>query len=247
MFKNKKSKAAVFVDFDHWCISMFQKYGSKPDVRSWYDELCRSYDLKEVYFFGDFSNAQLRSVKSDLRAITDNVIDTQNSDGHNEKDFTDFIMLDQLYRKADDRSVNTFIIFSGDGHFSLVARYLKNECRKEVVVYGIKGAVSSRLRECASKVIEMPQAKELEACYMRAVYRQLGELYSANRNASPTFRTTASVVAAKTGAEVAVISEIMNEMIAQGYIYQNKKYVGQGKAVKILKLDTEKISSAGFF
>lgn len=247
MFGAKKTKAAVFVDFDHWCISMFQKYGAKPDVRAWYDSLCQSYDLREVYFFGDFSNPQLRSVKSDLRAITDNVIDTQNSDGHNEKDYTDFIMLDQLYRKSADRSVKTFVIFSGDGHFSLAARYLKNECQKEVVVYGVKDAISGRLRECASRVIEMPQAEELARCYKRAVYRQISEVYAANKRANLTFRTTASVVAAKVGVDVETISNVMNEMIADGYIYQTKKYVAQGNFLKILKLDSEKIASVGFF
>ena len=40
------------------------------------------------------------------------------------KDYTDFIILDNIYQKALSSSdVNLFIIFSGDGHFSSVVAF----------------------------------------------------------------------------------------------------------------------------
>ncbi len=245
--KGKKKRAAAFVDFDHWCISMFGKYGTKPDVHLWYDEISREYDLRELWIFGDFSNPQLRSMLSELREITNTIIETQSSDEHSEKDFTDFIMLDHIYRRANERGIKTFIIFSGDGHFSSVASYLKNECGREVIIYGIKGAFSSQLKGCATETVEMPQGEEFKKCCCRAVYRQISDIYSSNKNACPTFRTTASVVAGKIGCDSDTISEVMNEMIADGYLYQARKYVGKGRSIKMLKIDSEKISAAGFF
>lgn len=241
----QKKKAICFVDFDHWCISMLQKYGTKPDVRLWYNEICREYDLRGLFFFGDFSNPQLRSMLAELRGITNMIIETQNSDEHSEKDFTDFIMLDHIYRNANERGIDVFIIFSGDGHFSSVTSYLKNSCGKEVVVYGIKDSFSGQLKNCATKTVEMPCGEELKSCILRVVCRQLGRIYSSNKNANPTFLATASAVAAAVGSDTESVSEVMNQMIADGYLYQVRKYAGHGRNIKVIRLDTDRLTAAG--
>lgn len=84
--------------------------------------------------------------------------------GYFKKDFTDFIMLDKIYQTAySDKDIDTYIIFTGDSHFTSVVLFLKNVCRKKVVVYGVKNAFSGQLMTAASKsrVIEPDELSPL--------------------------------------------------------------------------------------
>lgn len=247
-WKQKKKRAVAYIDFEHWCISMHSLYGGKPNVKAWRDMVAEKYDLRDIYVFGDFSNPILRSQLSELREITSSIIETQSAEDHSEKDYTDFIMLDQIYQQSLRRKKEkVFLIFSGDGHFSSVVSYLVNKCKKQVCVYGIKGAFSAQLKNCASEFTEMPTAAELQIRYYQAIYRRINELYAERKSASPTFRATAASVAATMGTDTETISLAMSEMIAKGYLYQSPKYVGQGKSIKVLRIDHEKAAASGFF
>ena len=125
--KSSKSKknAIVFVDFEHWYISLDRLHESKPDIKGFRDELEKDYDLKEILFFADFSNNSLRAELPKIRQITNHIIETQNASPAHKKDFTDFIMLDHIYQMAiSSPDVDTFKLFSGDGAFSSVVSYL---------------------------------------------------------------------------------------------------------------------------
>lgn len=248
MFEKKKKKAIAYVDFDHWCISMYEAFGGKPNVRVWRDAVCREYDLTEIRFFGDFSNPKLRGMLSELREISNTIIETQNSDEHNLKEYTDFIMLDHIYQRAlSGGKEKAVLIFSGDGHFSSVVSFLINQCHKEVVVYGVRTAFSSQLKSCASRSVELPMPEEMRRCYCRAIYRKISDLYAARRNANPTFRATAAAVASSMNVDRETIESAMQEMIASGCLYQARKPLGDGKVIKILKIDSEKTAAADFF
>ena len=126
-----KPTAAMFVDFEHWCYSLDRIYGMRPKVKEQYDEIAERFDIKKIFFFGDFSNPKLQSEISGIREITDSIIDTQNPSPVIKKDFTDFIMLDYIYQEVDDNpNISTYILFTGDGHFSSVVRYLQLKKKK---------------------------------------------------------------------------------------------------------------------
>lgn len=143
LFKKQRSeskRAIIFVDYEHWYISFDKFYNKKPDIKAFREELAQTYEIADIIFFADFSNPSLRSEISRIREVTGSIIETQNASAHFKKDFTDFIMLDHIYQSALMRSdIDTFIIFSGDGHFSSVVSFLKTKCRKEVGIYGVKG------------------------------------------------------------------------------------------------------------
>ena len=90
-------QACAYVDFEHWYISMENIHRTRPDIKAWHNELMKSYDVRNVVFFADFSNIKLKNEIANIRQITNSIIDTQNS-GHYKKDYTDFIMLDYIYQ-----------------------------------------------------------------------------------------------------------------------------------------------------
>ena len=94
--KSSKPNAFVFVDYEHWYVSMYRRYGLRPRVRQWCDELAKNYTLKEILFFGDFSNTGMRYEIPRIREVTNMVIETQNTSAYYKKDFTDFIMIDYI-------------------------------------------------------------------------------------------------------------------------------------------------------
>jgi len=165
----RKPYAVAFVDYEHWYISYDRMYRSRPDIRAWRNALSERFDVGDIIFFGDFSNPSLRAEIPKIREITSYIIETQNASSHFEKDFTDFIMLDHIYQKAvTDESIDAFVIFSGDGHFSSVASFITNRVGKQVGVYAVKGALSSQLRNSATFAVEVaPGRDELESIIRR--------------------------------------------------------------------------------
>lgn len=168
MFGKKHSlpRAVAFVDFEHWYISLERMYSVKPDVKAWAEELRKNYDVEEIAIFADFSNTGLRGELEKIRNVTNIIIDTKNQSEHYKKDFTDFIMLDYIYQRAmTKKNIDTFIIFTGDGHFTSVVRFIINQCRKKVGIYGITGATSSQLKASASWCRELPSDSEIFRTY----------------------------------------------------------------------------------
>ena len=60
-----------------------------------------------------------------IRGYTNDIVETKNGGGYFKKDFTDFIMLDRIYQTAyTKKDIDTYIIFTGDGHFSSAVLFL---------------------------------------------------------------------------------------------------------------------------
>ena len=78
LFSKTKKSAAVFVDFEHWCYSLNSRFNLKPQIVEWYDNLSERFDIKRIFFFGDFTEPRLKSFIDEIRRVTNNVIDTQN-------------------------------------------------------------------------------------------------------------------------------------------------------------------------
>ena len=107
----------------------------KPNVQEWYDELTEEYNVKKLMFFGNFN------------------------------DFTDFIILDAIYREAAKKdSPDVFVIFTGDAHFNLAIKYLR-ELKKKVIIYGVKRSLSNKLKSSANSYVEMPRTNQEQHYY----------------------------------------------------------------------------------
>ena len=244
--KPKETKRAViFVDYEHWYISFDKFYHKKPDIKAFRDELSQSYDIVDISFFADFSNPALRQEISRIRAVTGSIIETQNSSAHFKKDFTDFIMLDHIYQQAMmSENIDTFIIFSGDGHFSSVVSFLKTKCRKEVGIYGVRDAVSSTLREAADWTVEVSGEDKVYLEYARMILTNLYTLKKANKKARVTFWATAEAVARTYDVDKNEIADTLRKLLEREYLSQ--KYTKAGKkGIKVIEIDWEKCKKDG--
>lgn len=229
------------MDFEHWYISMENIHKRRPDIKAWHDTLMRDYRIINIVFFADFSNIKLKSEIANIRKITNSIIDTQNS-GHYKKDYTDFIMLDYIYQNAiDNDNIDAHIIFTGDGHFSSVANFLKNKLRKKVIIYGVSGAFSLNLKEAASQSFELPDKNEKNRYYKMIVdnFRYINK--HRNNGIIPTFMSTVERLSSQNNVNYEELKSVLAEMINNGYIIKKDKKVGRQK-VKILIANWKKIN-----
>lgn len=251
MFGNKSSlpHAIAFVDFEHWYISMERQYSVKPDVKGWAADIRSKYDVKEIFIFADFSNTGLRAELEKIRDVTNLIIDTKNSSEHYKKDFTDFIMLDYIYQKAmTGKDIDTFIIFTGDGHFNSVVRFIINQCRKKVGIYGVTGATSTQLKSSASWFREIPSDTEIYKSYYKLIVSNFDYL-TVHREftSSGSFEQIVSRVSRTGKVDKKAISSALDQMIREGYVYRTSAVDEKGKKVQILKPNWELMRRDGLW
>lgn len=246
MFKRKTSlpHAIAFVDYEHWYISLERQYSVKPDVKGWAADLKEKYEVDEIAIFADFSNPGLRGELEKIRDVTNMIIDTKNQSEHYKKDFTDFIMLDYIYQRAMTRKdIDTFIIFTGDGHFNSVVRFIINQCRKKVGIYGITNATSSQLKASASWSRELPSDSEIYRTYYKLIVDNFNYL-TVHREFTEngTFEKVVERVSKSGRVDKKSITDALNRMIEEGYVYKAVSLDDKGKKVQILKPNWELLS-----
>lgn len=235
-----KPKAVAFVDYEHWYISLDKFYHLRPNIKAFRNELAKKYDIKDIIFFGDFSNQSLRYEIPKIREVTNFIIETQNASAHHKKDFTDFIMLDHIYQKAmTDDDTQVFIIFSGDGHFSTVASFLAHKCNKEVGVYGVKNAMSNQLRNSADWCVEVPSEEERNDGFCRLILKSLKGLKTETKGrvSRPTFKYTVEKISIGYNIDPMTVKNILQFMIDKGYLYQTSEYISNQKSIRVLNID----------
>jgi len=241
--------AVIFVDYEHWSISLEKLYGMKPRVKERYNEISKKYNIKKILFFGDFTNPTLRSQMDNIREITNNIIDTANSGASFKKDFTDFIMLDYIYQEADEHpDIDTYILFTGDGHFSSVTRYLKIRKQKKVVVYGVKGAVSGKLKSIADECIELPTVDDERGKYYDMLIENFNYLFTKRqKKVYPTFFSTIKNVASHYNVSEDNVRMALQELIDMGVIIKKDERVDYNRTVKVLGVDWEQAIKHGLW
>ena len=245
--KNSKPNAYVFVDYEHWYVSMLKRYSLRPRIREWRDELAKDYNIKEMLFFADFSNPGMRAEILRIREVTNLVIETQNTSPHYKKDFTDFIMLDNIYQKAlTSPDTEVFIIFTGDGHFSSVVRFLTQNCGKKVLVYAVKDGLSSLLKSVCTKTYEYPSDKDIDITYYSMIAKQIRETDTTGKRLSePSFSSVVGAVSDYYGIDRDIIKEKANKMKELGYITITPHKLSYNKRINTVRLNEEKIASDG--
>lgn len=241
----KKERAVAFVDFEYMQISFRKHYGVQPDIVGWYRELTDRFTVDDVFFFADFTNAAMKNNIPEIRKITNNVIDTQNTASHHKKDYTDFFILDAIYRTAlDKNSAKTIILFSGDGHFSAATRFLREKCGKQVISYGIESTISGQLRSCVDECVEWPSYAALKRLYYPTLARQMQKLLT-NTREYLSAQNVLRYAAEETNINPTYLHDALSELIAEGYAAEREEWVSSRKRTRILSPDLDRMKKDG--
>lgn len=208
-------------------------------------------NVKDIYFFGDFSNNQsLRSEMPRIRGVSNKIIETGNASSHVTKDFTDFIMLDHIYQEAmqDRDKTDIFIIFTGDGHFTSVTSFLKNICKKEVGIYAVKGGLSNQLKMTASWVKEYPDEEDKMKEIFQLIFTSLYRIEKSPnaKKLRPTFVKTVDAVSAHNRLPKGEVRKASQWLIDNGYI-EKKKEKAFGKTIVTLSANWFKVAKDGLW
>lgn len=215
----------------------------RPDIKAWYDELSESVTLVDAFFFADFSHRSLADEIGRIRPFSNKIIDTRNANGNVTKDFTDFIILDNIYQRAiDSTDIDIFILFSGDGHFSSVCSFIKNKVGKEIWIWGIRNSFSKQLQEIATKSNTLPTEKELKKRYFGIILEQIAENEKKGIS-SERKKIQAAVVEKTKGADGA--ARALDEMILLGYLSERSIMLSRSQRKRILFVDWKKINESG--
>lgn len=246
--RKKTPKAVVFVDYEHWFYSLNNLHHQKPNVREWREELSKQFDIDEMYFFADFNDPALQGEVSGIREVTNFIIETGTVS--KTKDFTDFIMLDHIYQTAMTRDdIDVYVIFSGDGHFASVVRFLTSKRKKRVAIYGVRDAVSMQLKNSEATVTELPAMDESLRGYYYSILESLSELEKrklVGRKRYATHKATAEAVAERYSLPRDKVSSAISMMMTEGYIEQRIEKV-KGKDLKVIRVNWKKAADSGIW
>ncbi len=234
----------VFVDYEYWFYTYKTRFSMRPDPISWRDELYESYDVSDIMVFGDFTMPEMAGELSKLREITSTIIETGNTFGGRKKDMTDFVMLDYIYQcAATRRDIGRYIIFTGDGHFQSVVRYIVQKMKREVIVYGIRESFSGQLRLAATSSVELTGESAYVTC-CRMIIRNLAYA-EGDPSIIPTFNGTVDAVARQNGISQERVRSALVRLINGGYVIHKTREVEKGKTVKTVAADWDRLAAEG--
>ena len=218
--KNDKQTAVAFVDYEHWFYSYTNKFNMSPNVDEWYNEICSEYKLENLYFYGDFNNRVIGPELEKLSKYTRNVIHTASMKDGVDKDFTDFIILDAIYREAaKKKSPDVFIIFT-------------------VIIYAVKFALSNKLKSSANSYVEMPRQTQEQQFYINLIIDSLKRLKNMDKVA--TYWKTVNSVAEYNKISPERIQMTLDGLLNQKYLYEEESEF-RGRKQRILKADWKRI------
>lgn len=245
--KSKKPKAVIFVDYEHWYYGYRNRFQMKPNIEEWVEELKNEFDISKLSVFGDFSRYNIGTDLDRLKGITKNIVHTASEKDGVDKDFTDVIMLDAIYRSAAEknRKEEVYVIFTGDAHFTKVVQYLK-EIGKKVVVYGVKYGFSNMLKSEATSYVEMPRQSQEKNHYIDLILASLARL----RNKPKTLVTywkTINSVAAYNHVSDEKVKQALDNLLKQKYLYEKQVMGYKGKKVTVLRADWERMETDGLW
>jgi hypothetical protein len=251
--QNGTLRTMVFIDYESWFYGLHNQFNAETDVIGWFKNLKTKGMIDDIYIFGDFeNNKMIAQDRLKLRTITSNIIDCANFES--KKDYTDFIILDRIYQTVIRNDLTEqYIIFSGDGHFSNVAAFLKNFKDKIVGIYAVSGTLSQQLKNSADWVelispieaqIEEPD-NFLQNDNMDdkddSYYQNLIIGYIRDNESSPTFvptfTNTVSNVSTTGNVSRDLVSNLLKQMIEDNVVSQRLQKTYCGKVLKGLSVN----------
>ncbi len=147
-------RVAIFVDYENLFYSMYNKFQSQPNPMELI-RIARQYgQISIAKAYGDFEkNQYIKSEVPKLRAASFEVVHTRTElVGGKEKSYTDFKIIEDIFVfREESKDVSTIILATGDGHFSNIVARMKIRDGKQVIVVGVKGAISRELQMAAGK------------------------------------------------------------------------------------------------
>ena len=216
--KSDKPSAAVFVDYEHWYYGYNNIFSMKPNVQEWYDELTEEYNVKKLMFFGDFNGS---AIEKELPKLED-----------------------AIYREAAKKdSPDVFVIFTGDAHFNLAIKYLR-ELKKKVIIYGVKRSLSNKLKSSANSYVEMPRTNQEQHYYYDAILKSLYILKKRRKMA--TYYKTIDNVSAHSGVSRERIQAALDDLMSNKYLAEEEKQY-RGKKPKVLVVNWDRLEEEGLW
>lgn len=154
------SMVGLFVDAENLVYGYLNRFRARLDPGKLV-EIANEYGtVKYFKCFGDFNNPGLQEYEDRFKANTFDIISEPSVERNGKfKEFTDFNMLNHIYQTLiDDDSVTTYVLGSGDGHFSELVNRLRIRHGKEVVIIGVDGTISSKLRTAVVRTLDAEDA-----------------------------------------------------------------------------------------
>ncbi len=246
LFKSSR-RAMAFVDYEYWFYSYKTRFGIRPEPSMWRTELAKKYILEDIMVFADFSSPGLNEELGKLREITNTIIETGNESQRRKKDMTDFVMLDYIYQFVDNnKDIDTYIIFTGDGNFQSVIKYLVQKKHKKVVLYGVQDSTSKRLQAVASETVMIPYEDELYKNYGRMITENMDYVLDKPR-IIPTFNGTVEAVSERNGVPKDTVKSVLSRMVDEGYIVKRDMRIEYNKTIKTIAADWSKLIKDGLW
>jgi hypothetical protein len=225
----------VFVDYESWFWALYNQYGETPDVREFIQDIKKRGKLKQIYFFGDFTKEEMAREKNKLRTVTNQIIDCA-TEG-TPKNYTDFIMLDYIYRSIlqdqDANEIEQYILVTGDGHFHSVVAYLTTFKDKIVGIYGVEGSLSGQLKNCATWSVEIKPKGDLTN-YQICVLNNIHFVSTQLQGILPTFSKTVEATAKHYKIDKIKCAAALSRLISDGYIDQKITNLPDGRGIQAL-------------
>lgn len=244
--KAARRSACVFVDYEHWYYGYHNNFHMKPNIEEWIEELKMEFDVKKLFIFGDFSEKKMGSDMDKLKKLTSHVIHTASSKDGVDKDFTDVIMLDQIYRNAaQEKDEDVYVIFTGDAHFLKVVEYLK-ELNKKVIIYAVKFGFSNALKSAATSYVEMPRQSQEKNYYYDIILKSLARLRNRSKSIATYWKTIDSV-AQYNHVPKEKVKHALDDMIRQKYICQFERKGYKGRKIQGIEADWNRLRAEGIW
>ncbi len=241
IFENraKMPTAYIFVDYESWFYSMKNNYNVTPALDGWIAKMRKQYYIPEIYFFADYSDPEVYREIDKLRKYSNFIIDT--SCNPKMKNDTDFIMLDCIYRKAAASAGNeTFILMTGDGHFTYAVMYLV-QSGHPVGICGVKNSTSRMLTDQATWY-EILDGEGVMDVYRRRILEYFSVKDNGYFQLQHTFQKTSEMIAKRYDLDVNVVKNAMRKMKDDGYLESRKeKSASHGNDVEVFSVNWQAV------
>ncbi len=155
----------VFIDLENVGLEFYKRYGRPFDPQQLMD-IARRF-CSPIYVARAYADFASKPILQDSRRLLrpagiEDVDVPSRHQGGKVKNYVDFHMLwDICLTLWDRQDAETFVIATGDDHFTDVSARLKNRFGKRVVVCAVPGSYSHSLRLSASEFVELVGEEEI--------------------------------------------------------------------------------------
>lgn len=214
---------SIFIDYESWYYTLKKQFHEKPNLKSFFNNISYFGNFKDIIFFGNFAE-EMKTELMKIRTYSNNIIECYS---YEKKDFTDFIMVDYIYKYVvNNTDVQQYILLSNDGHFIPLLNYLKNNLKKIIITVGIENAYNTTLFNMSdyNYIIYSNYGEEVKQYWPKMLQRMY---YVENKGKLLTFSGTVEANR-MAGIDENVAYSALQKLIEAGYIdfdtvnYHNK-------------------------